>query len=88
MTRSWRIPVRDDEVPKELEVLKGKQIDNHDLATACFLVNDKRRIGDFGEIFSGLSISEWEALFPTGDLLKQMKKCTLRVTYNLTPAAD
>ncbi len=88
VTRSWRIPVRDDEIPKELERLKGRKIDNHDLATMCFLVDGRRRIGDFVEVFSGLSISEMEEIFPTSDLSKQLRKYTLRVKYNIPPAAD
>lgn len=83
--RSWLVSVEDAEVPKELEQLKGRKMDNRDLARMCFLVDGKRRIGDFEEIFSGLSGTEWEERLQFNDLLKQIGKYTLRVRYKIPP---
>ena len=40
-------------LPYEVQTLMGKPTDLDDLATTCFLVGEKRRIGDFGEFIMG-----------------------------------
>ena len=83
VTRPWDMPISDDEIPRELERIKREAMGAHDLATMCFLVNGKRRIGDFGEMFSGLNISELAERFPIEELLGQLDRYTLHIDYGL-----
>lgn len=77
----WGQYINDGEVPKDLKKVRGSKIDNRDLATTCFMVNGKRRIGDFGEICGLMSLQEADEAFPIDALWKQMWRYTIRLTY-------
>ena len=47
-------------LPYEIQKLMGKPTDLDDLATTCFLVGEKRRIGDFGEFIMGTANEKLE----------------------------
>jgi hypothetical protein len=79
--QSWSQYISDEEVPKDLEKVKGSEIDNRDLATTCFMVNGKRRIGDFGEIRGIMRLQEADKVFPIDAIWKQMWRYTIRLTY-------
>ncbi len=81
--RSLFVDIPDKDVPKELEEIAGKEIDNYDLATMCFLVNGQRRIGDFGEMYSGMITTELSERYPIDDLMATIVKYTLRIDYPL-----
>ena len=88
MKKSWREPVKDSEVPKDMEKILGVSIDNHDLVTTCFMINGKRRIGDFGEFFMPVAFSygrkvKMERVFPSKQILKRLREFTLRINYEL-----
>jgi len=81
VTRSSIKPILDIEVPKELETIAGRKIDNYDLATMCFMVNGQRRIGDFDEMYSSMLPEELSHRYLISDLIDE--KFTLRISYPL-----
>ncbi len=77
-SRGGTAPVRDRiaDLPYDLQKLMGKPKYPKDLETACFLVDEKRRIGDFGVFTEGTS-DEKSRL--SGDYIDRMDAYTVRV---------
>lgn len=83
VSRSWGMTIKPEEVPRDLVKLVEKDIDDHDLATTCFLVNGQRRIGDFGEMFYDLMFPDFERVFPTEDLEKEFENYIVKLDYKV-----
>ena len=64
-------------LPYELQKLMGSPERLDDLATTCFLVNGKRRIGDFGEFFMAQIASK--KLYLAKSYLRKISNYTLRL---------
>jgi|SRR3989344_1854397 len=67
------------DAPFELANAFGHTIDETELATTSFCVNGKRRIGDFGEFYSGLSIRKWDEIIPARDISQNIQDFTVRL---------
>lgn len=83
-TQGRKYPIRfmngDDKLPVELSDAFTCPLDLDELATTCFLVNGKRRIGDFGEFYKGLWVGNLDTVLPSrGDIYRNIGDYTLQV---------
>ena len=70
-------------VPHELQSLTGKESELFDLASVAFLVNGKRRLGDFNLILQGMTANERLERFPISDIYDNLDSHTLRINYDI-----
>ena len=65
-----------DVLPYEIQKLLGKPKYPEDLATTCFIVDERRRIGDFGEFTMG---NVMEIMKLSKDYINKIKKYSVQV---------
>jgi hypothetical protein len=69
-----------DDLPMELIDISEKRISKENLATACFSVNGRRRIGDFEEFYGNLSLIKLEELLQYRDIYRAIEGVTLKLS--------
>ncbi len=73
-----------DILPVELShVFEGQSIHPFELRHLCFMVNGRRRMGDFNSIMGDLPSKDKFRIFPIVDLYKGLGRFTLKVDYDL-----
>ncbi len=72
----------DSNLPTELrKVVNDPRLHDEELAKVCFVVDGQRRLGDFNTIRAGLNVRESIERFPLDDIMNDIEKYTLRMTY-------